>query len=57
MKKPAQSKPVSTKPKPEDPATVPARIGRVFENKMQFEEAVLQQLREWDGRKPRGIYY
>ena len=57
MKKPAQSKPVSTKPKPEDPATVPARIGRVFENKMQFEEAVLQQLREWDGRKPKGIYY
>jgi len=40
-----------------DPASQPLRIGKIYESKLQFEEAVQELLRQYEQSKPTAVFY
>lgn len=40
-----------------DPAAETKRIGKIFQDRHQFEEAVQKLLKEHEANKPTGIFY
>jgi len=40
-----------------DPASQPVRIGKVYESKLQFEEAVQELLKQYEQAKPAATFY